>query len=143
MADKINFELVSPEKLLAALSAEMVVVPGSDGNFAVLPGHMPLVSTLRPGALEIYENDANTPSARYFVAGGFAEVALDNFTILAETAIPMEELSRDHVDQEIRNAREDIEDAGEDEDKRTALEEKLAQLEDILGAMGSDGSFPS
>lgn len=138
MADKINFELVSPERLLASVEAEMVVVPGTEGNFAVLPGHMPLVSTLRPGALEIYETEGGAATARYFVAGGFAEVALDNFTVLAETAIPLEELNSDHLDQEIQNAREDLEDAGEDEEKRTAIEEKLAQLEDIKGIMGSD-----
>lgn len=138
MADKINFELVSPERLLATVEAEMVVVPGTEGNFAVMPGHMPLVSTLRPGALEIYEEDGAAPSARYFVAGGFAEVALDNFTVLAETAIPLADLSNDHLDQEIRNAREDLEDDGDDEEKRTAIEEKLSQLEDIKGVLGSD-----
>lgn len=132
MADTITFELVSPAALLASGEASMVVAPGTEGDFAVLPGHAPLVSTLRPGAVEVYEG-SDQPAARYFVVGGFAEIALDKFTVLAETAIAMDEVDRAHLEQQIQNTREDLEDAGDDEEKRTAIEEKLAQLEDLLG----------
>ncbi|MEC9347222.1 MAG: F0F1 ATP synthase subunit epsilon [Pseudomonadota bacterium] len=134
MADRITFELVSPARLLASIEADMVVVPGADGDFAILPGHAPIASTLRPGAVEVFVGNGDKPSERYFVAGGFAECALDTFTVLAETAIPMSELERGHIEQEIRDAREDIEDAKTDE-KRHAAEERLAQLEDILQAL--------
>jgi F-type H+-transporting ATPase subunit epsilon len=135
VADEIHFELVSPEELLASGDVAMVTAPGAEGDFAVLPGHAPVVSTLRPGTVEVYENAGAEPVARYFVAGGFAEVALDSFTVLAETAIRMEDLDRDVLEQEIQNTREDLEDAGDDEEKRTAIEEKLSQLEDILGLL--------
>ena len=69
--NKVEFELVSPERLLVAQPVDMVVVPGGDGDFGVLPGHAPLISTVRPGVIEIYEG--NAVSDRIFVAGGFAE----------------------------------------------------------------------
>ena len=112
----------------------MIVVPGTEGDFAVLPGHMPVVSTLRPGAVDVYVGNTDKPSERFFVAGGFAEVALDTFTVLAETAIPMADLDRSHLEQEIRNTREDIEDARSDED-RQAADERLTQLEDMLNSL--------
>ena len=112
----------------------MIVVPGTEGDFAVLPGHMPVVSTLRPGAVDVYSGNTDKPAERFFVAGGFAEVALDTFTVLAETAIPMSDLDRSHLEQEITNTREDLEDAKTDED-RHASEERLTQLEDMLNSL--------
>lgn len=135
MADRIQFELVSPERLLTALEADMIVVPGAEGDFAVLPGHTPVVSTLRPGSVDVYGSGTERPTDRYFVAGGFAEVALDKFTVLAETAIPMAELERSHLEQEIRNVKEDIEDAAHDEEKLQVYEERLSQLEDMLNSL--------
>lgn len=134
MADRIQFELVSPARLLTSMEADMIVVPGTEGDFAVLPGHMPVVSTLRPGAVDVYSNGTEKPSERFFVAGGFAEVALDTFTVLAETAIPMSDLDRSDLEQEITNTREDLEDAKTDED-RQASEERLSQLEDMLNSL--------
>jgi len=134
LADRIQFELVSPARLLTSMEVDMIVVPGTEGDFAVLPGHMPVVSTLRPGAVDVYVGNTDKPSERFFVAGGFAEVALDTFTVLAETAIPMADLDRSHLEQEITNTREDIEDARSDED-RQAAEERLSQLEDMLNSL--------
>ncbi|MDF1737053.1 MAG: F0F1 ATP synthase subunit epsilon [Minwuia sp.] len=134
MADRIQFELVSPARLLTSMEVDMIVVPGTEGDFAVLPGHMPVVSTLRPGAVDVFVGGTDKPSERFFVAGGFAEVALDTFTVLAETAIPMGDLDRSHLEQEIANTREDIEDARSDED-RQASEERLSQLEDMLNSL--------
>ena len=134
MADRIQFELVSPERLLTSMEVDMIVVPGTEGDFAVLPGHMPVVSTLRPGAVDVFVGGTEKPSERFFVAGGFAEVALDTFTVLAETAVPMSDLDRSHLEQEIANTREDIEDARSDED-RQASEERLTQLEDMLNSL--------
>ena len=72
MADTLQFELVAPERLIFSGDVEMVVVPGAEGDFGVLPGHSLLLSTLRPGVIEIYENEK--PKDRYVVAEGFAEV---------------------------------------------------------------------
>ena len=92
MADLFNFELVSPERLLSSGQVAMVVVPGVEGDFGVLPGHAPLMSTIRPGAIAIYEADSNTLTRRIFVDGGFAEVSDKGLTILAESAIPVSDI---------------------------------------------------
>jgi len=132
MADKVSFDLVAPERLLASEDVDMVVVPGAEGDFAVLPGHAPMVSTLRPGSLEVYEGDQ--PKDRYFVAGGFAEVVADRLTILAEEAIPLAELDRSVLEQRIQDAEEDAADANSDEE-RDRHQERVDHLRDILTAL--------
>ena len=81
MADKVEFELVSPEKLLVSQPVDMVVVPGSEGNFGVLAGHSPFISTIRPGVIDIFEGERIVD--RIFIAGGFAEVTETRCTVLA------------------------------------------------------------
>lgn len=106
MTDKIAFDLVSPERLLLSEDAEMVTVPGTEGEFGVLAGHMPVISTLRPGVISVQGGAAG--DARFFVLGGFAEVNPLKITVLAEEAIPMEQINPAVLDQRIRNAEEDI-----------------------------------
>jgi F-type H+-transporting ATPase subunit epsilon len=84
MADKVEFELVSPEKLLVSQPVDMVVVPGSEGNFGVLAGHSPFISTIRPGVIDIFEGERIVD--RIFIAGGFAEVTETRCTVLAAAA---------------------------------------------------------
>ncbi|MGE0725532.1 MAG: F0F1 ATP synthase subunit epsilon [Alphaproteobacteria bacterium] len=105
MADTIDFELVSPERLLLAKPVEMVVVPGTEGNFGVLPGHAPLISTVRPGVIEIFEGGRVVE--RIFVAGGFAEVTAARCTVLAERATPVGDIDRAAVERKLRDDRED------------------------------------
>jgi F-type H+-transporting ATPase subunit epsilon len=90
MADKVQFELVSPEKLLLSEAVDMVVVPGTEGNFGVLAGHSLLISTVRPGIIDVYEG--NEISERIFVSGGFAEVTAERCTVLADEAVPLSAL---------------------------------------------------
>src|SRR5258708_2822390 len=85
MADRVQFELVTPERLVLSTDVEMVVVPGTEGNFGVLPGHSPLISTIRPGMIEIYENRVVTE--RIFIVSGIAEVTPERCTVLAEEAM--------------------------------------------------------
>jgi F-type H+-transporting ATPase subunit epsilon len=99
MADRIQFELVTPERLIVSSEVEMVVVPGSEGNFGVLPGHAPLISTLRPGTIDIYE--ARAVTERIFVVGGIAEVTKERCTVLADEAIPPDALDRAALDREL------------------------------------------
>jgi len=103
MADPISFELVSPEKLLLSEDVEMVVVPGAEGDFGVLIGHAPLISALRPGVINTYAG--TNVEKRIFVAGGFAEVTGERCTVLAEEAIPVEELDRAGADARMADAR--------------------------------------
>jgi len=100
MADRVQFELVSPERLILSEMVEMVVVPGTEGNFGVLPGHSPLISTIRPGIIEIYENRAVVQ--RIFIAGGIAEVIPERCTVLAVEAMPPESLDRAALEAELQ-----------------------------------------
>jgi F-type H+-transporting ATPase subunit epsilon len=100
MADLVQFELVTPEKLILSTEVEMVVVPGSEGNFGVLPGHSPLISTIRPGMIEIYENRA--VAERIFVVSGIAEVTPERCTVLAEEAIAPSSLDRAATEAELQ-----------------------------------------
>lgn len=128
MAETVRFELVSPEKLLLAVDAEMVVVPGEAGDFGVLPGHSPLISTIRNGVIEVTVN--GTVSERIFVAGGFAEVANDKLTVLAEEAVPVSKLDRNKVAQQLKDAQEDCDDAKDEHSKARcqAIVEKYAAM---------------
>jgi len=100
MAEKLQFELVSPEKLLLSEPVAMVVVPGGEGNFGVLPGHALLISTVRPGVLDVYADEPNAVTERIFVAGGFAEVTPERCTVLADEAVPIASLERGDLDAE-------------------------------------------
>jgi F-type H+-transporting ATPase subunit epsilon len=101
MADRVQFELVTPERLIVSAEVEMVVVPGSEGNFGVLPGHAPLISTIRPGTIDIYEGGAITE--RIFVVGGIAEVTPERCTVLADEAMAPDALDRAALDAELTN----------------------------------------
>ncbi len=126
------FELVSPERLLFGGDVESVVVPGTEGEFTVLKDHAPLMSTLKPGVVTVTETGAK--QTRLFVRGGFADVAPTGLTILAESAVPVEQLDAAKLDAEIQNAREDVSDASSDETRRLA-QEKLDQLNELRAAL--------
>lgn len=127
-----HFELVSPEKLLFSGEVDGVVVPGSEGEFTVLKGHAPVMSTLKPGLLVIEEGPAKT--TRLFVRGGFADVAPTGLTILAEYSIPLDELDTEKLMSDIKDAEEDIADATTDEQRRKATE-KRDQLVELKTAL--------
>jgi len=114
MADKVEFELVSPERLLVSQGVDMVVVPGEEGDFGVLPGHALFLSGVRPGVIEIYDGDKI--SDRIFVAGGFAEVTGERCTVLAEEAVNLAEVERTTVEARIRDNEQAISIANPDED---------------------------
>ena len=100
MADRIQFELVTPERLLLSEMVEMVVVPGTEGNFGVLPGHAPLISSIRPGTIDIYEGQSVT--RRIFVVSGIAEVTPELCTVLADEARAPGELDRGAIEAELQ-----------------------------------------
>ena len=127
-----HFELVSPERLLFSGNVEAVVVPGAEGAFTVLQNHAPVMTVLKPGIVEVDETASK--KARLFVRGGFADVSPAGLTILAEQAIPVEELDAAKIDAQIRNAEEDVADASSDEAKRLAAE-KLAQLREVRAVL--------
>ena len=114
MADKVEFELVSPERLLVSQGGDMGVGPGEEGDFGVLPGHALFLSGVRPGVIEIYDGDKI--SDRIFVAGGFAEVTGERCTVLAEEAVHLAEVERTTVEARIRDNEQAISIASPDED---------------------------
>lgn len=118
MAETVQFELVSPARLVKSEPVEMVVVPGSEGNFGVLPRHAPLLSTVRPGVIDIYTAGAITE--QIFVAGGFCEVNGETCTLLAEEAMPLDELSSDLVAQRRREAEDRLQEAESPAEKAAA-----------------------
>ena len=124
MANKIAFDLVSPEKLLLSAQADMVTVPGTEGYMGVMAGHAPIVTTLRAGMIDV---NADGRDDRYFIRGGFAEIGPAKITVLAEEAVPMTELDLAVLDQRIKDAQEDELAAENDADRLRA-----AQLVDDL-----------
>ncbi len=131
MADPFKFELVSPERLLMSARVEQVVVPGSEGYFTVLGGHAPFMATMRPGVVDVTREGQ---SERIFVRGGFADVNASGLTILAEQATPLAEVDLDWLEQEVKNAEEDVADA-KDGATRDSAELKLQQLREVQVAL--------
>lgn len=128
---KVTFELVAPERLLASAEVDMVVVPGAEGDFGVLPGHAPFISTVRAGVIDVY--DGSKVSERIFVADGFAEVTPERCTVLAGEAVPLAEIDRAAVEKRLQEAELDLRDAANDDERATA-ERQLAMLRAMIEA---------
>jgi len=133
MADTFTFELVSPEQLLISEDVESVLVPGSEGDFQVLPNHAPVLSTLRPGLLDVVLPGGKEQCI--FVRGGFAEAGPDSLTVLAQNAIDSADLNKSALAQEIKDAEEDVNDAKDDQtrDKAQDILDRLKLVRDTLG----------
>ena len=126
-----HFELASPEQLIFSGEVEHVVVPGSEGEFGVLAGHAPLVAMLRPGILTIHGSNEQ----RFVVRGGFAEVNPEGLTILADFAVPVDDLDRNVLAGQIKDFEEDVADAAEGPVRDRAAQ-RLDQLRAVQAALG-------
>ena len=133
MAETTLFELVSPERLIMSKDVSMVVVPGSEGLFGVLPRHTSMLSALAPGVVDVYEEEVVTE--RLFVVNGFAEVTADRCTVLAEDVIPIENLNPDELEEKIEEMRVEARNASDIDVPR--LNGLIAQKEIVLQAMRS------
>jgi len=127
MADTFRFDLVSPERVLVSEDVAEVIVPASEGDFGMLPNHAPIIASLRPGTLTVRGNGGER---KYFVRGGLAEGRPEQLTVLAQRAMPLDELDREEITQEIQWAKEDLEDA-RDEDARAQAVDNLERLETL------------
>jgi len=130
MADTFKFELVSPERVLLSGDAEQVVLPGSEGDFAVLVGHAPVIATLRPGVIDATVGGAKK---RLFVKAGFAEVEPDRLTVLAQMALDLEQLDAKRVSAEIEAAEAELADAKDDQ-ARMGAERVIESLKALQAA---------
>ena len=147
MPDHLQFDLVTPERLLLSEMVEMVVVPGTEGNFGVLPGHAPLISTIRPGMIEIYHGQ--TVTRRIFIVSGIAEVTPERCTVLADEAVSPDTLDRGSIESDLQTVegnlpslRERVARAAADTDRERLLiqlhrlEREQAVLQAKLQAIG-------
>jgi F-type H+-transporting ATPase subunit epsilon len=140
MADKLQFELVSPERLLLSEAVGLVVVPGTEGNFGVLPGHAPLISTIRPGMIEIYQGQ--TVTRRIFIVSGIAEVTPERCTVLADEAVSLDTLDRGSIETDLRDVegnlpslREQVARAADTDRERLLIElHRLEREQSVLQA---------
>jgi F-type H+-transporting ATPase subunit epsilon len=128
---KLSFRLVMPEREVLATEADMVVVPGSEGDFGVLHGHAPLVSTVRPGVLEVFQG--SKAERRFLVVGGFAEVTPERCTVLADEALPFEQVTAEQLAERERAAERDLVDASTETEK-VAAQKQLAVARDLRRA---------
>lgn len=133
MPDAFKFELVSPTRLLVSGKVEQVIVPGSEGEMTVLAHHAPLLTTLKPGLLDI-GFPGGGEHQRYFVRGGFAEVSPAGLTVLAETAIDLVELEATQLAQAVKDAEEDVADATDDA-IRDRAQTKLDHLRQVQATL--------
>ena len=127
-----QFELVAPEKLVYSGEVESVVIPGTEGEFTVLKDHAPLISAIRPGVIVVEKTAA--AKLRLYVRGGFAEVVPSGLTILADQALPLEEVDAAKLDAEIESFEEEAAGAATDEARRVAVE-KRDQLRELKAAL--------
>ena len=128
---KFQFDLVGPEKLVFSGQVDQVDVPGSEGDFGVLAGHAPLVAMLRPGIVTIY---ADSGTVRAMVSGGFAEVGPNGLTILADFAMPADQVDAAALAGQIKDLEEDVADATEGPARDRAAH-KLDQLRGVQAAL--------
>lgn len=133
MADTMQFDLVSPERSLASLQATAVQIPGAEGDMTAMPLHAPTITTLRPGVLRVESPAGNS---EYLVTGGFAEINGEALSVLAERALPMDEVTRAHLDELIEEARQMYKTAQET-DQPHGLVEDAAKLLADMEALGT------
>jgi F-type H+-transporting ATPase subunit epsilon len=127
-----TFELVSPERVLYSGDVDAVVLPATEGDMTVLAGHAPTMTTLKTGFLVITNNPGN--GRRVLVRGGFADINQNGLTVLAERALPEEELTQEILDHEILQA-EMAYDATNDQAAKHAAESAVAQLREAKAAL--------
>jgi len=131
MAEKLEFELVSPERRLAGGPADQVTIPGMEGDLTALPSHASFLTTLRPGVVVVREG---ATAEEYFVTGGFAEIADDTVSVLAEDARPRAEVTREWLDGLMQAAEQELAEAPY-ERKRSAGQ-RVLDYRAIAGLLG-------
>ena len=118
--EKIEIDLVSPEKQVFSKMADMVIISGTEGDFGVLPGHAPIVSSIRPGTLEI--QDANKIEI-LFIAGGIVEVLSNKVSVLASEVYSKEDIQVDECESKIGEFTSEMQNMTSDEEKEKSQNE--------------------
>jgi F-type H+-transporting ATPase subunit epsilon len=132
MAD-FNFELVSPERLLLSERVSEVVIPATEGEMTVMANHAPTMTTIKPGIVTVKAADGKV--SRYVVFGGFADILPTGCTLLAESAIPAEDVDRAAIEKRIAAAKIELEDIAHSDEQRTRVETFLSELTQLNGIL--------
>lgn len=124
-SEKLQLELVLPDKLVVSRQVDMVIIAGSEGDFGVLPGHAPIISSIRPGLLEIHDADK---TEKFFLAGGFVEVLSNQVSILASELCSIEDIDESECKDQIQNLIEQL-GSSQDEKESNLIQNRLDKLE--------------
>lgn len=133
MDETILFEIVTPAKLMLSQEVHLVVVPGEGGNIGILPRHAPLLSSLRPGTIDIHDAKMKVID-KIFIEQGFVDVTPERCTVLAEVAVPVREISRDFAEERLRNATDKLM-VSQTLGTRGSAEQELREAEAMLEAV--------
>lgn len=142
MADTMQFDLVSPERRLTSVQARAAQIPGAEGDMTIMPSHAPMITTLRPGLLRI---DGESGEEEYVVTGGFAEIGADGVTVLAERAHPRDEVTREMMNDMVREAAE-VHKAAREREEHGVADETAKLLADMVATgthIGLDPDQPA
>ena len=132
MADNFNFELVSPERLLLSEMVTEVVIPATEGEMTVMANHAPTMTTIKPGIVRV--RTADGAKREYVVFGGFADVLPTGCTLLAESAVAIEDLNKDELTRRIEAAKLELLDAQHHEHK-SQLEHFIMEMTHLSGVI--------
>ena len=135
MAEKIQFDLVSPERLLASVEAAEVQIPGAEGDMTAMADHAPLITTLRPGIVRVSGSDGD---AEYVVTGGFAEINGESVSVLAERALPCADVTQDEFKAMVDEANAKLEKAQEAYENEPGPVDEAAKLLADMVALGDE-----
>lgn len=124
-SERLQLELVLPDKLVVSRQVDMVIIAGSEGDFGVLPGHAPIISSIRPGLLEIHDADK---TEKFFLAGGFVEVLSNQVSILASELCYIEDIDESECKDQIQNLIEQLR-SSQDEKESNLIQNRLDKLE--------------
>ena len=130
MPDMMQFDLVSPERMMASVEVSAVDLPASEGDMTAMPSHAAVMATLRPGIVRAHAADG---VSEFVVTGGFAEVTAESTTILAETAVKREDANRELLEEAVREAEQSSQ-ASEGGEKDIA-DKRLADLKSLVSAL--------
>jgi F-type H+-transporting ATPase subunit epsilon len=131
MADMIQFDLVSPERMLASFEASEIEIPGAEGDFTAMANHAATVTTMRPGVLKV---KGAGETAEYVVTGGFVEISANGVSVLAETAIARGDITREAVDAMVSEA-ETLAEAANDQ-MRDSADKRVADIKGLVEVLG-------
>jgi F-type H+-transporting ATPase subunit epsilon len=131
MAETMQFDLVSPERMLLSTKAVEVQIPGADGDLTAMAGHAAVITTLRPGILKVI---ADGTTSEFAVTGGFAEISPEGVTVMAERSLPRTEMTTDVLKDWVAEARKAHADA-----HPTVADEAAKLLSDMVAMGGHIG----